>query len=202
MEIIDLLRSKLLPQVERELGYDGDIQPGAEPEVESPAVRIVQMAFYRAQKPGSRIQIPLEITRVARHDKPIVKTIAGTVFLTVSDEDMIESKILACLNRPFFQVRDILDIFLFQDTLSHNTPVRLSKKLQELALPLEAAVEKLDRLEKSRTVHVRGIDRLLAEQVNPTVTANLLAAGGAAIVWDSVMHLLRDVLGKAKELSS
>ena len=57
----------------------------------------------------------------------MVKTIAGTVFLTVSDADMIESKILACLNRPFFQVRDILDIFLFQDTLSHDTPVRLSK---------------------------------------------------------------------------
>ena len=131
MEIVDLLRSKLLPEVKRELGYDGDIRPAAGPEAESPAVRIVEMAFYRVQDPGSRIEIPIEITSVARHDAPMVKTIAGTVFLTVSDGDMIESKILACLNRPFFQVRDILDIFLFQDTLPPDAPVRLSKKLKQ-----------------------------------------------------------------------
>ncbi len=132
----------------------------------------------------------------------MVKTIAGTVFLTVSDGDMIESKILACLNRPFFQARDILDVFLFQDTLPPDAPERLAKKLKQLALPVAAAIDKLDAMEKSRTVHVRAIDRLLAEQVNPAVTANLLAAGGAAMVWDSVMQLLRDVLVKAKEFST
>ena len=137
---MELLRSKLLPEVKRELGYDGDIRPAAGPEAESPAVRIVEMAFYRAQDPGSRIEIPIEITSVARHDAPMVKTIAGTVFLTVSDGDMIESKILACLNRPFFQTRDILDIFLFQDTLPPDAPERLSKKLKQLAMPLAAAL--------------------------------------------------------------
>jgi hypothetical protein len=201
MEIVDLLRSKLLPEVKREIGYDGDIRSAAGPEAESPAVRIVEMAFYRIQDPGSRIDIPIEITSVARHDAPIVQTIAGTVFLTVSDGDMIESKILACLNRPFFQARDILDIFLFQDTLPSGAPERLSKKLKQLALPLAAAIEKVDRLEENRTVHVQAIDRLLAEQVNPAVAANLRAAGGAAMVWDSVMRLLRDVLARAKELS-
>jgi hypothetical protein len=202
IEIVELLRGKLPPEVTRELGYDGDIRPAAGPEAESPAARIVEMAFYRVQDAGSRIEIPVEITSVARHDAPIVKTIAGTVFLTISDGDMIESKILACLNRPFFQARDILDIFLFQDTLPPDAPGRLSKKLKQLGLRLDAAIEKLDTLEKSRTVHVRAIDRLLAEQVNPAVSANLLAAGGAVMVWDAVMRLLREILVKAKEFSA
>ena len=100
-EIVDVLRSKLLPEVKRQLGYDGDIRPATGPEAESPAVRIVETAFYRVAEPGSRVEIPIEITRVARLDSPLVRTIAGTVFLTVSDADMIESKILAFLNARF-----------------------------------------------------------------------------------------------------
>jgi hypothetical protein len=42
----------------------------------------------------------------------------------------------------------------------------------------------------------------LAEQVNPAVSANLLAAGGAVMVWDTVMRLLREILVKAKEFSA
>ena len=99
VEIVDVLRSKLLPEVKRQFGYDGDVRPGAGPE-ESPAVRIVATAFYRVAEPGSRIEIPIEITSVVRLDAPVVRTIAGTVFLTVSDADMIESKILALLNAP------------------------------------------------------------------------------------------------------
>ena len=49
---------------------------------------------------------------------------------------------------------------------------------------------------------MREIERLLGEQVAPAVTANLRAAGGAAMIWDSVMRLLRDTLTKAKELPS
>jgi hypothetical protein len=115
---------------------------------------------------------------------------------------MIESKILACLDRPFFQIRDVLDIFLFQDALKPDSPVRLSQKLSELALTPAKAIERLDRLAKNRTVHVRGIERLLDEQVNPPVTANLRAAGGAAMIWDSVMRLLYKILANAKESAS
>ena len=132
----------------------------------------------------------------------MVRTVEGTVFLTVSDADMIESKILACLARSFFQVRDVLDIFLFKDALRPDSPVRLSQKLSHLAMPPAEAIERLNRLVSSRTVHVRGIERLLDEQVKPAVTANLRAAGGAAMIWDSVMRLLYDILAKAGEASS
>ena len=91
-EIIDLFRSKLLPEVKRQFSYDGDVRPAMGPDAESPVVRTVDLAFYRAQEPGSRIEIPVDIMSVARLDPPMVRTVEGTVLLTVSDADMIESK--------------------------------------------------------------------------------------------------------------
>lgn len=202
IEIVDVFRSKLLPEVKRQLGYDGDVRSAAGPAAESSVVRTVELAFYRVAEPGSRIEIPVDIVDIARLDTPMVRTLEGTVFLTVSDADMIESKILACLARSFFQVRDVLDIFLFNDALRPDSPVRLSQKLSRAAMSPAEAIERLNRLVSSRTAHVRGIERLLDEQVNPAVTANLRAAGGAAMIWDSVMHLLYDILAKAGEASS
>jgi hypothetical protein len=202
MEIVDVFRTKLLPEVKRQLAYDGDVRPAAGPEVESPAVRTVELAFYRVAEPGSRIEIPVDILDVARLDRPTVRTVQGTVFLTVSDGDMIESKILACLARSVLQVRDVLDLFLFQGDLRPDTPRRLSQKLSKLAMPPVEAIERLGRLAKNRTVHVRGMERLLDEQVNPAVAANLRIAGGGAMIWDSVMGLLSEILAQVKELSS
>ncbi len=71
MEIVDLFRSKLLPEVKRQFGYDGDVRPAMGPDAESPVVRTVDLAFYRAQQPGSRVEIPVDIIRVARLDPPI-----------------------------------------------------------------------------------------------------------------------------------
>jgi len=199
MEIVELFRSKLLPEVKRQLGYDGDVRPAAGPEADSPIVRTVALAFYRVAQPGSRIEIPIDIIGVARLDPPTVRTVEGVVFLTVSDADMIESKVLACLTGSFLQVRDVLDVFLFQDALRPDAPGRLSRKLNQLSLPPAKAIERLNKLESGRTVHVRGIERLLDEQVNPAVAENLRAAGGAAMVWDSVMSRLHEVLAEAKE---
>jgi hypothetical protein len=74
--------------------------------------------------------------------------------------------------------------------------------LSKLPLPPAEALERLNRLANNRNVHVRGIERLLDEQVNPAVTVNLRAGGGGAMIWDSVMSLLYDILVKAKESSS
>jgi len=200
-EIVDVFRNRLLPEVKRQLGYDGDVRPASGPDAESPVVRTVELAFYRAAEPGSRLEIPVDIMCIACLDTPTVRTVEGTVFLTVSDADMIESKLLACLTRPFLQVRDVLDIFLFQDALRPDSPGRLSQKLSKLALAPAEAIERLNRLANHRTVHVRGIERLLDEQVNPAVTANLRAAGGAAMIWDAVLSRLHEVLAKAKESS-
>ena len=201
MEIVEVFRRKLLPEVKRQLGYDGDVGPAAGPDAESPVVRTVELAFYHIEEPGSRIEIPVDIISIVRLDAPMVRTVEGTVFLTVSDADMIESKVLACLARSFLQVRDILDIFLFQDALRPDSPGRLSLKLSKLALTPAEAIERLNKLANTRTVHVRGIERLLDEQVKTVVATNLRTAGGAAMIWDSVMFLLHEILAEAKESS-
>ncbi len=201
MEIVELFGSKLLPEVKRQMGYDGDVRPARGPDAESPVVRTVALAFYRVAEPGSRIEIPVNIIGVTCLDPPMVRTVEGTVFLTVSDADMIESKIIACLARTFLQVRDVLDVFLFRDAIRPDAPGRLSRKLNLLPLPPAEAIARLNQLANRRTVHVRGIERLLDEQVNAAVAANLRSAGGAAMIWDSVMSLLQEVLARAKELS-
>lgn len=189
-EIVEILRKKLVPEVKRQLAYDGDIRPAAGPAAESRAVRVVQMAFYRLQEPGSRIEIPLEITRISRLDPPAVRTVAGTVFLTISDADMIESKIVALLSRHFTQARDVVDIFLFQDSLREDAWDRLTRKFRETSLSPTDVSERLGRLRASSAVHIRGIERILDAQVDPAVTANLRLAGGAAMIWERVMQLL------------
>jgi cell division protein FtsB len=65
-----------------------------------------------------------------------------------------------------------------------------------LALRNADIVARLDALEANRTVHEREMARLLDEQVEPAVAANLRAAGGAAMIFETVMRLLRDVLQK------
>lgn len=193
-EIVEVLRKRLLPEVKRQFAYDGDVRPASGPAAESPAVRIVETAFYRLAERGSRIEIPLEITRIPRLDPPTVRTVAGTVFLTVSDADMIESKILALVNRQFTQARDILDIFLFQDRLRPDAAGRLSQKFSELSLSSADVTERLGRLQAASSVHVREIERILDGQVEPAVAANLRLAGGAAMIWDCVRQLLADRL--------
>jgi hypothetical protein len=193
-EIVEVLRKRFLPEVKRQFGYDGDIHAAIGPDAESPAVRIVKMAFYRWAEAGSRVEIPLEITHIPRLDPPVVRTVGGTVVLTVSDADMIESKVLALLNRTFTQARDIVDIFLFQDSLRPDAPGRLSHKFGVLSLSPAEVRRRLSRLRGSASVHVREIERVLQTQVDPTVAANLRVAGGAAMIWEQVMGLLSDRL--------
>lgn len=193
-EIVEVLRKRFLPEIKRQFAYDGDIRAARGGDAESPVVRVVAIAFYRPAEAGSRIEIPLEITRIARLDPPVVRTIAGTVFLTVSDADMIESKILALLNRTFTQPRDILDIFLYQESQRPDTPERLSQKFDALSLSPAEVSKRFGRLRDARSVHVRELERILDAQVDPAVAANLRIAGGAAMIWDQAMRLLSDRL--------
>jgi len=195
-EIIGVLRQRLLPEVKRQFAYDGDIRAASGPAAESPAVRTVEMAFYRAAERGSRIEIPLDITRIPRVDPPLVRTVAGTVFLTVSDADMVESKIIALVSRNFTQARDVLDVFLFQDRLRPDAPARLAQKLGELSWSPAVVGERLGRLQAASSVHIREIARLLDTQVDPAVAANLRTAGGGVMIWERVIRLLTATLSR------
>ena len=201
-EVVEVLRKRLLPDVKRQLDYDGDVRPASGPAAESPAVRIVEMAFYRLAERGSRIEIPLEITHIPLLDPPVVRTVAGTVFLTVSDADMIESKVIALFNRVFLEARDILDLFLFQDSLVTDSAKRLRMKFVTLQISPASVSERFARLLTNRVVHARAIDEIIADQIDAAVAANLKVAGGGAMIFDAVVALLADPLEISKGLGS
>jgi len=194
-EILVLLRAKLLPEVKRRLGYDGDVGKATGPDADSPSVKTVVMAFYRTGEAGGRIEIPVEITSIPSMDSPVVRTVAGTVYLTASDADMIESKVIALFNRTFVEARDIVDLFLFQDQFVADSAGRLKAKLAELHIRAASVADRCARLRANRAVHARAIAEIIEDQIDAAVAANLKASGGGGMIFDAVMAVLRDRLG-------
>ena len=198
MEIVGLLRSKLLPEVKRRFGYEGTVSQATGPDADSPFVRTVSAAFYRMGEEPDRIELPVEITSIPCLDAPVVRTVSGTVYLTASDADMIESKVIALFNRVYLEARDILDLFLFQDSFSADSAKRLRTKFVTLQISPAAVVERSARLLTNRVVHARAIDEIIDDQVDAAVAANLRASGGGIMIFDAVVNLLADKLGIPK----
>src|SRR5205807_8358425 len=98
----------------RELGYECAANLGTGPDSDSPAARIIELRFWKSDL---QIEIPLEITRIVCLDPPTIRTAGGTVHSTPSDADVIEGKVIAVLNRTFLQHRDLVDLFLYPDSL-------------------------------------------------------------------------------------
>ena len=193
--IIELLRKKLLPEVKTRFGYDGAIQPATGPEADSPAVRVIDLAFYRLGPAAHRLELPVEITRIQCSDPPVVRTMGGTVFLTASDADMIESKVIALFNRIHLQARDIVDIFLFQDTFAPDSAKRLAAKFAQMALSPRTIGELVNKLKGNRNQHVRAIDLIIDEQLDDAVAENIKSAGGGAMIFNTVLGILPAKLG-------
>jgi len=201
-EIIRLLREKLLPEVKRRLEYDGTVRAASGPDADSPLVKTAEMIFYRAGENVERIVVPVEITTIVCLDQPVVRTAAGTVYLTASDADLIESKVLAVLNRAFLEARDIVDLFLFQDSFVGNSPQRIKEKLGVLHISSESTARQYRELLANRLIHARRIDEIIEDQIDSAVAANLKASGGGTMVFDTVVAILNDKLKIANESKS
>ena len=193
-ELVELFRSRLLPDVHARPNLEGTVRPATGLDTGLPSLRIVDMAFYRRAPQPLRIEIPVEITTIPCADPPVVRTVAGTVFLTASDADMIEAKILALVNRIHVQERDLLDVFLFQDTLHSDWAHRLAAKLRQLWVEPGSVARLVARLESERDAHARGVDSALREQVDPPVAGNISRAGGGEMIVSTVLRLLKQGL--------
>ena len=196
-ELISLFNKKLLPEVKRRFGYDGAVSPGGGPDAESDDVKVVESAFYREGVPHSRIEIPVDITRIVRLDSPEVRTSEGVVYPTVSDADLVESKVLAVLNRVFVQARDLMDIFLFQTALPSDVHERLAEKMARIALDAPAARRRLEAIEADREVYIKALEMIIEEQLDNAAAGHLRSAGGPAAVFDSVLAAVGDALERA-----
>ncbi|MBN1672619.1 MAG: hypothetical protein JXR37_16375 [Kiritimatiellae bacterium] len=194
-ELLRLFERRLIPEVRQRLEHEGSVRAATGPEADSPAVRIIDLAFWQHNVPHSRIEIPVEITKIVCLDPVEVRTADGIVYPTVSDADMIESKLIALLVRTFVQHRDLVDLFLFSNSLLPDVGKRLGHKLEVLGVSLQTVADRRRSLEQNRTRHARAIEQVVNEQVDADVAANIRAAGGGATILDAVLEVLERVLG-------
>jgi hypothetical protein len=190
-ELIRIFKGKLMPLIKRQFGYQANVLAASGPEAESPMVRIVNLAFWLPGTEYSRIEIPVEITRISCKDAHTVRTADGTIYPTPSDLDVIESKIISVFNRTVLQHRDLVDIFLFSNQLAQESPARLKDKFTSIQLKYSAIVKRLNDLETNAVYHTRAIQSVIAGQVDPDAAANLQSGGGAELVYHSVLKTIQ-----------
>lgn len=189
-ELLGLFQRRLLPEIKRRLNLNGSAQPGTGMDAELPFVRTVNLAFWEENVPYSRIEVPVEITRVICLDPPITRTVGGAVYLALSDADMIESKILAVFNRHVLEHRDLVDIFLFSNTLLPKSSQRVAHKCSELGISRQKIEERIVDLHKRGDYHARSIQAVIDSQLDSVPASNIGASGGALKLLRSVIAII------------
>lgn len=198
-ELVALFQRTLLPEVRRALQYDGSATPALGPDADSPVVRVVDLAFWKSGVPGSRIEIPVEITRIARMDPTVPVVKQGTVYPTASEKDMVESKVIALLNRTFVEHRDLVDVYLFQNQLSDDCRERLRIKFDDLGIGEAAIRKRIADFVAHPNYHAQAIQTVVDEQLAPGSAAAITDAGGGRLILETVLRLLeRYVLGQGE----
>jgi hypothetical protein len=190
-ELLRLCRRILVPQARRELGYDGRADLKTGPDADSPSARFVELRFWKLPVAGSQILLPLEITRIARMDPATVRTAGGIAYPTASDLDMIEAKVIAVLNRTFIAHRDFVDIFLYGDRLTSNSPTRLSEKLNDLQIDPVSVRRRLEDLRQNVEYHARSVQGIIDSDLEPVCAAQINAGGGGRTVFERASELIR-----------
>src|SRR5438132_2442710 len=183
-ELLALCRRVILGQVRRELGYEGSVSVRTGPDADSPNAKFVDLRFWKG---NTHIEIPLEVTRILCLDPSIIRTASGTVHPTPSDADLIESKVIAVLNRLFLQHRDLVDIFLYGDRLRPDSPARLKRKLAKLELRPETFAKRLKDLQQNPDYHAAAIQKVIDEQVESTVAQQINSGGGGRAVLEAAL---------------
>jgi len=189
-ELLSLGRRVILGQVYRELGYEGSVSARTGPDADSPNARFLDLRFWKG---NIHLEIPLEVTRILCLDPSIIRTASGTVHPTPSDADLIESKVIAVLNRMFLQHRDLVDIFLYGDKLRPDSAARLKQKLTKMELRPETVAQRLKDLQEHREYHAKAIQKVIEEQVESTVAQQMSSGGGGRAVLDSALNLILKV---------
>lgn len=192
-ELLSLLTQHVIPEVRRQLGYEGDARTAA-PADESDWLRAVHLAFWQPGVPFSRLEIPVEVTRIECHDRPLVKVVDGTVYLTTSDADMVESKVIALFRRQVIEHRDLCDLFLFADRMLPDSPARLKQKLAAAGVSDSIIEQRLTFLAANRVYHARSIDQVVRTQLDAPAADAITAAGGGEMILDAVLSLLLERL--------
>jgi hypothetical protein len=194
IKLIDSFERELLQEVSRLLGYSGSVAARTGPDADSPAVRSINLSFWKENVPYSRIEIPVEVTRIACADPMIVRTVNGTIYPTASEADMVESKVITVFNRRILEYRDILDVFLFQSQFVSNSGQRLKQKLEQLKINNTGIEKRIGDLQNNPAYHARAIQEVIESQLDINAAKQLNNAGGGTMVLDTFMRTLKSLL--------
>jgi predicted nucleotidyltransferase component of viral defense system len=192
-KLIHSFERDLLLEVSRHLGYSGSVSAKTGSDADSQAVRVINLSFWKENVPYSRIEIPVDITRIACADAIIVRTVDGTVYPTVSEADMVESKVIAVFNRRALEYRDILDVFLFQSQFALDSGQRLKQKLKHLGINNKVIENKIHNLKNHPAYHARAIQQVIESQLDSNAAKQLNHAGGGTMVLDTFMSTLKSL---------
>jgi predicted nucleotidyltransferase component of viral defense system len=193
-EIVLFLEKKFVPELKHRFGYDAHVRLVEGPETESTMVKMVDVAFYSPDIHGSKRTIRIDITCIDCIDKPTTRTKDGVIYLTATNQDMIESKIISLLCRIPTQERDFLDIFLFKSQLSKDSPERVLQKLEKKHLDLAKAHSTLEQIVNDKKYHVKNVSELIESQLDVDAANQLNQAGGAGVVFDGVINSVQAIL--------
>ncbi len=193
-KLADLFRRVTLPDIARRYGYVGRVDAGMNPSIESPFVKVVNLSFWKDNIPESRLEIPVEVTRIACLDPIAIRTAGGTVYATTSEADMIESKVIALFNRTSLQHRDILDLFLFRDHFINDSDKRLKIKFRDHGFTPSDIKRHMLALIKDRDYHSKAVQAVIDMQLEANSAAQLNDSGGGIMVFEEVIKTLQKVL--------
>jgi hypothetical protein len=192
-ELIDHLNRILIPDVRRVTGYDASVAPCRGPDSDSLSVSIVNLAFWKEGVAYSRFEIPIEITRIICADPVCIRTVSGTIYATVSDADMIESKIIAIFNRIILKHRDMVDVFLFRDSLLENSSQRIKAKLKRMDICEQQISRRITDLREHSEYHTRAIQNIIDTQLDAVAVNQINDAGGGSLILQTVLDILKDL---------
>lgn len=181
-DLIRLFERRLLPDIRMRFKLEGRVDARRGPDADSPAVKAIDLAFWGNGISTGRIEIPVEITRIVCADKVELRTASGIIYPTVSNADMIESKILAVFSRNYLRHRDLLDIYLFKDNLHSESSMRLTRKMAGLQLTKRDVSSRLKDLRQNSFYHARAVQEVIDTQLDGVAAAHLRNAGGGATV--------------------
>jgi hypothetical protein len=145
-QVEDNCNRVVLREQKRQFKYEGSASRRTGPGADSENAAFVDL---RVWKEGLGFEISIGLTKIIRFDPAAIRTVNGTVYATPSDADMIEAKILAVLNRVYLQHRDFVDIFLYGNTLRPDSPERVKKKIQALAISADSIQKRIQDLNKN-----------------------------------------------------
>jgi len=193
-EVITLLENKLLPEIHKDFGYEGTVAPARGPDKDSALLKTIDLAFFIKDFAYSRIEICIDIITMRVLDKPVSRTTDGVVYLTVSDQDIIEGKVIALLDSLYVRDRDIIDIFLFEDKFADDSANRIAAKLTTLSLDRSTIAKRIQTLYDARDVHINSIEAIIDNQLDSSAAENIKRGGGASAIFDHVMVILKQKL--------